>query len=45
MLTCLTLQMPGRERKDLVDLMAAKGLKLRTDTYEILLNTTSLAAT
>lgn len=31
------VQMPGRERKDLLDLMASKGLNIRTDTYEILL--------
>lgn len=37
------MQMPGRERKDLLDLMASKGLKLRTDTYEILLNSAALA--
>ena len=33
------LQMPGTERKDLLQLMTAKGLQVRTDTYEILLKT------
>lgn len=38
------MQMPGSERKDLLHLMAAKGLHTRTDTYEILLKTAADAA-
>ena len=34
---CLLVQMPGTERQDLLQLMTAKGLRIRTDTYEILL--------
>ncbi|DBB01993.1 TPA: hypothetical protein ACH3X1_000578 [Trebouxia sp. C0004] len=37
-------QMPGTERKDLLQLMMAKGLHVRTDTYEILLKTAADAA-
>lgn len=37
------LQMPGTERKDLLQLMTAKGLHIRTDTYEILLKTAAQA--
>ena len=35
--------MPGTERKDLLQLMTAKGLRIRTDTYEILLKTAANA--
>ena len=38
------IQMPGTERKDLLQLMTAKGLRVRTDTYEILLKTAADAA-
>ena len=38
------MQMPGTERKDLLQLMMAKGLHVRTDTYEILLKTAANAA-
>ena len=34
---CVLMQMPGTERQDLLQLMTAKGLRIRTDTYEILL--------
>lgn len=37
------LQMRGTERKDLLQLMTAKGLHIRTDTYEILLKTAARA--
>ncbi|DBB14987.1 hypothetical protein WJX82_009217 [Trebouxia sp. C0006] len=40
----LAEQMPGTERKDLIQLMMAKGLHVRTDTYEILLKTAADAA-
>ncbi|KAL3158669.1 hypothetical protein ABBQ32_011411 [Trebouxia sp. C0010 RCD-2024] len=39
----LAEQMPGTERKDLLQLMTAKGLHIRTDTYEILLKTAAQA--
>ena len=41
--SCVLLQMPGTERKDLLQLMTAKGLHTRTDTYEILLKTAASA--
>ena len=37
--SAVLLQMPGTERKDLLQLMTTKGLRVRTDTYEILLQT------
>ena len=37
------LQMPGTDRKDLMQLMTAKGLHIRTDTYETLLKTAARA--
>ncbi|DBA66769.1 TPA: hypothetical protein ACH3X2_001915 [Trebouxia sp. C0005] len=40
----LAEQMPGTERKDLLQLMTAKGLHVRTDTYEILLKSAADAA-